>query len=324
MKDFIDISSLTLEKIEHLLIKAELLKYYRKSGQSFKPLTGKSVALYFEKPSLRTKVSFDIGVQELGGLTTSLDYNMIAMGEREPVKDVARTLESFVDAVVCRIFNHEHLYELSKWSKLSVINALTDFSHPCQIFADFLTIRENNLYHDNLTITWIGDPNNVLQSWLELALFFNIKIIVSCPEITEDFKHWFHHPKLKNRLSWVKNPLDAVKKSDIIYLDTWISMGQEQYAEQKRYVYHGYSVTEKLLQYAPSHIQVMHCLPAKRGEEVDDTTLEKFSSLIFQQAENRLHVQKAVLWELLAPHISPISDKAEHPLEIVEKIYQLA
>lgn len=307
MKNFIDISACTLHDLETFFVRAELLKSYRKSGISFQPLLGKSVALYFEKPSLRTKVSFDIGVQELGGITTSLDYNMIALGMREPVKDVARTLQSYVDAIVCRIFSHEHLYDLTNSSKLHVINALTDFSHPCQILADILTLRELNLWRDHLTLVWVGDPNNVLQSWLEIAEFYPIQIIISCPELPHEFSHWLTKPTVKGKVSWEKNPKVAVSSADVIYLDTWISMGQEQFAEQKRYVYHGYSVTEKLLSFAPEHVQVMHCLPAKRGEEVDDSVMERFSSLIFQQAENRLHIQKAILWELLAPHIPPVS-----------------
>ena len=324
MKHFIDLTSLKKSEIESLLVRSEILKSLRKNGIQFKPLTGKAAVLYFEKPSLRTKVSFDIGIQELGGTTTSLDYNMIAMGEREPVKDVARTLESYVDAIVCRIFKHENLYELSKWSNLSVVNALTDYSHPCQILADFQPLRENNLWKENLNLVWIGDPNNVLQSWLELALFYPFSITVSCPEILPEFDYWFQHPELKNRLTWIKNPVEAVKKADVIYLDTWISMGQEQFADHKRILYHGYTVNEKLLKSAPKHVQVLHCLPAKREEEITDTILEKFSDIIFQQAQNRLHIQKAIMWELLAPSIQPDSKMTDSLFEIKEKNYQLA
>jgi ornithine carbamoyltransferase len=302
MKDFIDLNAFSKQALEDILQRAEYLKSLRERHTAFTPLTGKSVALYFEKPSLRTRVSFDIGIQELGGCTTVLDQAMAGLGLREPVKDVARTLEGYVDAIVCRIFRHDYLYELSQWAPyMSVINALTDFSHPCQIMADVLTLRENGLWNDQLTLTWVGDPNNVLQSWIELAQIFPINIRVSCPELPAALDHFFFEPSLRDRFFWIKDPRKAVDGADVIYADTWISMGQEHEADSKRKRFQGYTISEELLVYAPSEVKVMHCLPAKRGEEITDGVFEAHQFIIFQQAQNRLHVQKAILWALLAP-----------------------
>ncbi len=305
MRDFIDLKYLSKTEIEMLIEKAALLKQLRQAGTRFQPLTGKSVAMYFEKPSLRTRVSFEIGIQELGGFTSYLDQSMVGLGVREPVKDVARTLGHYVDAIVCRLFKHEYLYELSHWSNMSVVNALTDFSHPCQILADLLTLTEEGLWHEGLTLTWVGDPNNVLQSWIELALIYPITINVSCPECPPSLDTLFFDENLKDRFYWIKNPKEAVRHADIIYADTWISMGQEEEAEQKRKYYQGYTITPELIAQAPGHLKVMHCLPAKRGEEIDEAVLEKFEKIIFRQAENRLHIQKAILWSLLAPESEP-------------------
>jgi len=306
MKHFIDLTSVSKDQVEEILHKAALLKMFRKNGIPFKPLTGKSVVMYFEKPSLRTRVSFEIGIQELGGLVTYLDQSAAGMGSREPVKDIARTLTHYADAIVCRIFKHEYLYELSHWSEMSVVNALTDFSHPCQILADVLTLKENNLWQDPLTLTWIGDPNNVLQSWIELAWMYPLIIQVSCPELPKSYEQLFFDSRLRDRFYWIKDPVKAVEHTDVIYADTWISMGQEKEAEKKREFYKGYTITPDLLSHAPSHVKVMHCLPAKRGEEIDDAALEMNADIIFQQAENRLHVQKAILWMLLAPLVEPV------------------
>jgi ornithine carbamoyltransferase len=214
-------------------------------------------------------------------------------------------LDHYVDAIVCRLFKHDYLYELSRWSHLSVVNALTDFSHPCQILADVMTLKEEGLWHEHLTLTWVGDPNNVLQSWIELAMNYPLTINVSCPECPASFETLFFNESLRNRFNWIKNPKEAVKNADVIYADTWISMGQEQEAEQKRAYFQGYTIDADLIAAAPEHLKVLHCLPAKRGEEIDDFVLEKFQQVIFRQAENRLHIQKAILWNLLAPEAEP-------------------
>lgn len=318
MKDFIDLSELTREEIDDILDSAVLLKEQRHAD--FKPLAGKRVALYFEKPSLRTRVSFEIGIQELGGSVTVLDKSSVAMGHREPVQDVARTLERYVDAVVCRLFEHRYLHELSRWSRLHVINALTDFSHPCQILADVQTLKEAARWHDELTLVWVGDPNNVLQSWIELALHYPIRIVICSPALPMTFEPWLFHPVLRNRFCWIKEPAKAVADADVLYADTWISMGQEPEAEQRRAYFRGYTISQDLLRHAPPHALVMHCLPAKRGEEIEDDVLEAFSTLIFNQAENRLHVQKAILWKLLSPELRPsrlTADAIHQTLETV-------
>ncbi len=301
MKNFIDLTEFKRSEIEHILSRAEKLKSDRQHGSRMQPLLNKSVVLYFEKPSLRTRVSFEIGVKELGGTTVYLDQSMVGMGKRESPKDIARTLNQYVDAMVCRIFDHSQLYELSEWADFSIINALTDFSHPCQILADVLTLREHQFWKDDLTLTWVGDPNNVLQSWIELAMIYPITIQISCPELPSFYDQFFHHKKLKDRFWWIKDPKKAVVQTDLIYADTWISMGQEEQAKEKKALYEGYTINSDLLKNAPSHVQVLHCLPAKRGEEIDDQVLETFAPIIFSQAENRLHAQKSILWGVVSP-----------------------
>lgn len=300
MKHLIDITEWTKEELETVFSWTLTVKKHPDPG--FKPLAGRSVALYFEKPSLRTRVSFDIGIQELGGNTTIVEQFMAGIGTRESVHDVANTLNGFVDAMVCRLFNHQTLHELRQWSDMSIVNALTDFSHPCQIMADVVTLKEIGLWNDgHFTLTWVGDPNNVLQSWLEMALFYPIKVIVSSPDIPTAFQSWFDDPRMKDRLTWIQNPKQAISLADVVYLDTWISMGQEDEAEARLAKYAAYQVNEEMTGYMQDHAVILHCLPAKRGQEVDDFTMNKFKPVIFRESENRLHVQKTILGYLLEP-----------------------
>jgi len=304
MKHLIDLTEWTVDDLEKVFNYATVIKNNQNSG--FKPLAGKSVALYFEKPSLRTRVSFDIGIQELGGNTTVVEQFMAGIGTRESVHDVANTLNGFVDAMVCRLFNHQTLYELRQWSEMSIINALTDFSHPCQILADILTLKELGLWKNSLVMTWVGDPNNVLQSWLEIALMYPITVNISSPDIPTEFDSWFKDPRMKDRIFWIQDPKKAVSVADMVYVDTWISMGQEAEAEARLKKYEGYSVNQELSGYMPDHAVMLHCLPAKRGQEVDDFTMTKFKKVIFHESENRLHVQKAVMAYLLAPETTEV------------------
>jgi ornithine carbamoyltransferase len=312
MTNFIDLASWELNGVEDLLTRAEAIKRCRRTN--FKPLTGKSVALYFEKPSLRTRVSFEIGIQELGGMTTYLDRMGVGLGVREPVRDVARTLDRYVDAIVCRLFRHEDLIDLAHWSRLSVVNALTDFSHPCQILADVMTLRECGLWREDLVLAWIGDPNNVLQSWIDLAEIFPMRIQIASPELPAAFERYLFEPSLRDRFIWMRDPARCVADADVVYGDTWISMGQENQAEEKRTAYQGYTISSQLLDAAPAHVTVLHCLPAKRGEEIDDDVFERFAPVIFAQAENRLHAQKAILWMLLAADVWPVAAYADEAL----------
>lgn len=299
MKHLIDLTEWTKPELEKVFNYALAMKAHPEAD--FKPLKGKSVALYFEKPSLRTRVSFDIGIQELGGNTTVVEQFMAGIGTRESVHDVAHTLNGFVDAMVCRMFNHTVLHELRQWSDMTIINALTDFSHPCQIMADVLTLKELGLWKEGLVMTWVGDPNNVLQSWLEMALFYPITINISSPDIPTEFESWFQNPAMKDRIFWIHDPKEAVSGADMVYVDTWISMGQEAEAEARLEKYKDYSVNKELSGFMPEHAVMLHCLPAKRGQEVDDYTMEKFKSVIFRESENRLHVQKAIMAYLLSP-----------------------
>jgi ornithine carbamoyltransferase len=315
MKDLIDLKACSAVSVEKILHRAAQLKEWRRAGLPFQPLRGKSVVLYFEKPSLRTRVSFEVGIHEMGGTVTYLDQSMAGLGTREAVKDVVRTLEHYVNGVVCRVFHHALLYELSRWSdKLSVVNALSDFSHPCQILADVQALRDAGLWREGLTLTWVGDPNNVLESWIELAHLFPITIRVSCPELPARYDDLFYDPELQNRFFWIRDPHQAVAEADVIYADTWVSMGQEEEGAAKKKYFEGYTIDEALIRSAPPHVRLLHCLPAKRDEEVTDSVFEQFRDIIFTQAENRLHVQKAILWTLLAPHIlNPSDGKSQAP-----------
>lgn len=269
-------------------------------------LPWRSVALLFEKPSLRTRVSFDLAVTQLGGHCLYLSPQEVGLGRREPVADVARVLSRYVDCIVARVFSHVTLVELARWASVSVINALSDQEHPCQALADFLTIRERKGGLKGVRLAYVGDGNNVARSLALLSGMLGVHFSIGSPAGYElDATALEQARRLAGAsgasISVFRDPVGAVDGADVVYTDTWTSMGQEQEAEERRRVFAGYQVNAALMSHARPDAVFMHCLPAHHGEEVTSDILNGESSVVFDQAENRLHVQKAVLARILIP-----------------------
>lgn len=284
MKDLLTIKDLNYKSIQKIF---ELSKKFKKHPFS-KILERKTVALVFEKPSTRTRVSFETGIYQLGGNAIVLANESIQLGKRESIADFSRTLSRYVDAIIARTFAHQSLIELAQYSSIPVINALSDYCHPCQALSDIFTIMEKKGSLKNLKIVFVGDGNNVARSLNELCKILKIDFVLSCPKgyELEDCKI-------------VHNPIEAVKDADIIYTDVWASMGQEKEAEKRKKDFVSYQVNSNLLSKNQKNALIMHCLPAHRGEEITDEVIDSKQSIVFDQAENRLHVQKAIMAILL-------------------------
>jgi ornithine carbamoyltransferase len=302
--DFIDLFDFNKEMLVYLLNLASKLKQDHKSGLSRPILKDKTLAMIFAKPSLRTRVSFEVGIQQLGGTAIILKQDEINLGVRETIADTARVLARYVDGVMIRTFSHNDVTEFAKYSDIPVINALTDLSHPCQILADFLTIREKFGDFQNIKLAYLGDGNNVANSLLEGCSIMGIDISIGCPPGYEPDANYIRkaHEAAKisgSRIKITKDPFEAVKGSKIIYTDVWASMGQESEAQQRKEIFNAYQVNNNILGYADDDFIVLHCLPAHRGEEITKEVFEKHVNIIFEQAENRLHVQKAIMASIM-------------------------
>ena len=263
-------------------------------------LKGKALAMVFQKPSLRTRVSFEVGMQQLGGTALMIGPQEIGLGKRESISDVARSLSCFVQGIMARVFDHEHVVGLAKYGSVPVINGLSDTQHPCQALADMLTIYERFGRIDGVRVVYIGDGNNVALSLAQASANFGAHFAIATPpgyglaeedmavvgEIAE---------QTGGSIEAYEDPYTAIKNADVVYTDTWVSMGQETETEQRIEALRSYQVNDDLLRHAGKHAIVMHCLPAHRGHEITDSAADGAQSAIFQQAENRLHAQKAVL-----------------------------
>ncbi len=301
-KDLISISLLSTSQIKELFslsrqIKNNPLKFSR-------ALQGKSLALIFEKPSNRTYVSFSVGMYQLGGNALYLGPEQIKLGVRETVHDVAKTLSRYVDGIVLRTFAHENVLEMAKYAGVPVINGLSDFSHPCQALADIFTILEKLGSFKNVTLAYIGDGNNVCNSLLFICEKLGINFNIATPRgyepnerITKQITASAKAKGIEIRLG--NSPQDAVRGADVIYTDVWASMGQEKETTRRKKDFKGFQVNSQLVFLAKKNCLVMHCLPAHRGEEISDDAIDGKGSVVFDQAENRLHVQKAILVKLL-------------------------
>ncbi len=299
-KDLLSISDLTRMDVEALFETTRLLKM----GVIKKILYGKTLAMIFEKPSLRTRVTFEVGMTQLEGYAIYLNQNDIKLGGRETVADAAHNLERWVDGIVARTFRHETVVELAQNSRVPVINALSDIEHPCQALADFFTILEKKKKFDGLKITFIGDGNNVCNSLALLSSILGTNFVVACPKGYEPDIGIMEKARKYNResggnLSIISDPKDAARDADVVYTDVWISMGDEKERDQRLKAFEGFQVNEELLSMAKDDVIVMHCLPAKRGVEISDEVMDGERSVVFDEAENRLHVQKAILVHLL-------------------------
>lgn len=298
----IDLLGIDREWTIHLFDEADLLRSKRGTRHAPRPLQGKTAALVFHKASLRTRVSFTVGMHELGGDVVDLSAAEVSDQGRESLQDVAHVLSEMCDLLVVRTFAHRLVRDLAEHSSIPVINALTDFSHPCQILSDLYTLRRSGRDLDAITVAWIGDGNNVLHSWLEAATIFGFKLNIAVPDGFEpDGGLFIEVDRRRKGMGGVKrfrDPREAVTGADVVYTDTWISMGQEKDADWRRVSFAGYQVNETLMKLARPEALFMHCLPAHRGEEVTDAVLDGPQSIVIEQAANRLHLQKALMVEL--------------------------
>ncbi len=303
MQHFITVAEYSSQELSHVLDVAERLKKeYLTRGRNDPILAGKTLAMIFEKPSLRTRVSFTVAMNHLGGSAFMIRQEEVGLGRREPVKDVARVLAGMCDGIMARTFEHEKIQELSKWSSVPVINGLTDRSHPCQALADIMTIKEHFGSLEGRTVAFIGDGNNMARSLSVACGKFGMRFILASPNayrIPADALDRIMTQTPEMDLLTIDAPADAVREADVIYTDTWVSMGQESEKAQRLRDFAGYQVDEKLLELAPRHAVVLHCLPAYRGLEISDEVIESPRSLVFLQAENRLHFQKGLLAVLM-------------------------
>jgi len=303
MKHFISIAQTSHDELRHTLDVAKRLKQQLKeTGKNDPILAGKTLAMVFEKPSLRTKVSFGVAMTQLGGAGMYLSREEVGLGAREPVKDVARVLSGMCDGIMARTFSHDHMKQLAQYSSVPVINALTDYSHPCQAMSDMLTIEEHFGNLDDRTLVYVGDGNNVARSLSVACGKFGMRFVGVFPpgySLPEDDMDRIMSQVPEMDFEMTNDPDEAVRQADVIYTDTWTSMGQEEEKQKRIRDFAGFTIDEKLMSHAPRNAIVMHCLPAYRGLEISDGVMESKQSVVFLQAENRLHFQKALLAVLM-------------------------
>ena len=303
MKHFLDIADWTAHDLWDMLDLGLRLKKQRRKGKERPLLKGKALGLIFQKPSLRTRVSFEMAMQQAGGHALYLSPQEIGLGKRESIADIARVLGRYVDVIMARTFAHEHVLELARWSPVPVVNGLTDYNHPCQAMADMFTVYEEFGKLAGVHMAYVGDSNNVTTSLLMAAAQFEVHMTIASPEGYQPDPAVIEKARQLSggtlEFNVTTDPVEAVRDVDVIYTDTWTSMGQEEEAEKRRQVFPPYQVNSELLAHAAPHAIVMHCLPAHRGEEITDEVADGPQSRLFPQAENRLHAQKGVLVYLL-------------------------
>jgi ornithine carbamoyltransferase len=304
MQHFIDLSDWSTEGLRYILDLAVHLKMEWRAGGNKPVLKGKALAMVFQKPSLRTRVSFEVGMQQLGGSALMIGPQEIGLGKRESIPDIAHSLSCFVQGIMARVFDHAHVIELAANATIPVINGLSDAQHPCQAMADVLTIYERFGKLAGVRVVYIGDGNNVALSLAQAAVNFGADFAIASPagySLSEDDMNGVAEiaERSGGSLEAYEDPFKAVKNADVVYTDTWVSMGQEAETEQRVAALRPYQVNDDLLRQAGKNAVVMHCLPAHRGHEITDEVADGRQSVIFQQAENRLHIQKAILVTLM-------------------------
>lgn len=300
-KDFLAISELSKDDIFEIFDLAKKLKQKQKSGEAHRYLDGKALAMIFQKPSARTRVSFEVGMFQLGGHALYLGPNDIQIGKRESTGDVAQTLSRYVDIIIARMFGHEDVVELAEHATVPVVNGLTDLLHPCQVMADLFTVFEKKPHSNDLKISYIGDGNNMANSWINMASKISMNLALAIPKGYDPDESILQNAQQANvsEIQIFREPAQAVKNTDVIYTDVWASMGQESEAEERKSAFKNYQVNDDLLTHAKPDCLVMHCLPAHRGDEITDEVVDGPNSIVFDEAENRLHVQKAIMVKLL-------------------------
>lgn len=292
---------LDIKKAEgiYLLERGKFLKKVRKDKREYKPLKDKSLAMIFEKASTRTRVSFEVGMRELGGNTIVLNAGETQIGRGEPIQDTARVLSRYVDAIMIRTYSQNNVEEFARWASVPLINGLSDLYHPCQILSDLFTIKEIKGDFNNVKIAYIGDGNNVANSWIEASILFGLNLVIATPGNYKPAQTLLEKAKKNRRFIFTDDPYEAVRGADVVNTDVWVSMGQESERKDRKRAFVPYRIDEKLLKNAKKDVIVMHCLPAHRDEEISEGVFEKYQEVIFTQAENRLHIQKALLEWLL-------------------------
>ncbi len=296
-RDFLHITDFTVEEIHEIFDKAKEVKARFKNREDYKPFKDHSLAMIFAKPSARTRISFETGFFRMGGHALYLSPADIEIGKREAVKDVARVISRYNDMIMARLFKHEHMLELAEYSSVPVVNGLTDKNHPCQVMADIFTILEHRGNLDDMKIVYVGDGNNIVYSWLSLAMRLPFHFVCACPE---NYKPDMDMVKKVNdagvsTIEVLHDPKAAVKDADVVYTDVWASMGQKHEIEERMKHFKEFQINDDLMAAAGSNAYFMHCLPAERGKEVTDSVLEAKNSIIFDEAENRMHVQNAIM-----------------------------
>lgn len=304
-KDFLSIHDLTVDEVQAILHLAAELKAMQKAGADHRLLKGKTLGMIFEKSSTRTRVSFETGMYQLGGQALFLSNRDLQLGRGEPVKDTARVLSRYLDGIMIRTFGHDRIEEFAAYATVPVINALTDLLHPCQVMTDLLTIREHKGKDlRGLKMVYVGDGNNMTNSYMYGAAKVGMHFVAATPkdyqpslevfaEASEDAK------ETGAKIHLAEDPFEAVKDADIVVTDTWASMGQEAEHDARKTIFAPYQVNDELLAVADKRVIVMHCLPAYRGEEITEAVMERFADVIFDEAENRLHAQKAIMAMLM-------------------------
>ncbi|KAK0575618.1 hypothetical protein LWI29_003860 [Acer saccharum] len=302
LKDFLHINDFDKDTILKILDRAAEVKALLKSGEkTYLPFKGKTMSMIFTKPSMRTRVSFETGFSLLGGHAIYLGPNDIQMGKREETRDIARVLCRYNDIIMARVFAHQDVLDLAKYATVPVVNGLTDYNHPCQIMADALTIIEHVGHLEGTKVVYVGDGNNIVHSWLLLAAVVPFHFVCACPKGFEPDKETVEKARKAgiSQIEITNDPKHAVQGADVVYSDVWASMGQKEEAEHRRKVFKGFQVDEALMKLAGPKAYFMHCLPAERGTEVTDGVVEAPYSIVFPQAENRMHAQNAIMLHLL-------------------------
>lgn len=300
-KDFLSIADLTAQEIYDIFALTKDLKEKTKKRIEHHLLKGYSLAMIFAKPSARTRISFETGIFQLGGTALYLAPGDIGIGKREAIKDIAQVISRYNDLIMARLFAHNDILELAKYSRVPVINGLTDYNHPCQIMADAFTIIEYFGKIENLKIVYIGDGNNVANSWINFASRIPVQLVVCTPPKYEPDAETVKRAKEAkvSKIDLMTDPRQAARGADVLYTDVWASMGQEAEAEARKKIFQPFQLNSELLKLAKPEVKILHCLPAHRGDEITDEVIDGPHSVVFDEAENRLHVQKAIMVTLI-------------------------
>ena len=299
MKHLLKLSDWSAEEITAVLDMADQLKYEKKNGIPHKHLEGKSLGMIFEKSSTRTRVSFEVGMYELGGNALFLSSNDLQIGRGEPVEDTARVLSRYLDGIMIRTFAQKEVEDLAKYGSIPIINGLTDYCHPCQVLADLMTIREHKGTFKNLKMCFVGDGNNMANSLMVGAIKMGMEFAIACPKGYEPDADLMKWAKENGTFTCTESVEEAAKDADVLVTDVWASMGQEGEANERKKIFAGYQINSGLMSVAKPDAMVLHCLPAHREEEITAEVFEAHSNEIFDEAENRLHAQKAVMVTLM-------------------------